>query len=165
MTMSPQRKTKSRGIQSCEPSLSCQDCNEEGFALANILIVDDDPDIRGVFQEALELLGHCVATACNGLEAIGLLSCDPLPDILLVDVMMPVMDGRELLGRIGAAPRTSGLPVILITGASPDSDDFPNACDYQALITKPFDIWDVAKCVDSLLDDRKPQIDRSSPES
>jgi CheY-like chemotaxis protein len=119
--------------------------------LARILIVDDDPDIGSVLQEILELKGHSVVSACNGLAAIEYLSSSPLPDIVLADVMMPVMNGKELIERIRATPRTASLSVILVTGASPGNKDFPDPGTYDALVSKPFDIWDVTDCIESLL--------------
>ncbi|MDD4336912.1 MAG: response regulator [Firmicutes bacterium] len=125
--------------------------------MARILVVDDDPGIGSVLQEALELEGHSVVTACNGLVAMGYLSPDPLPDIVLADVMMPVMNGKELIEKIRAEPRTANLPVILVTGASPGSKGFPHPGTYDALVSKPFDIWDVTECIDSLLTPSLPQ--------
>lgn len=128
--------------------------------MARLLVVDDDPGIGSVLQEALELDGHSVVTACNGLVAMGYLSCDPLPDIVLADVMMPVMNGKELIRRIRATPRTADLPVILITGASQGSKEFPDPGTYDALIPKPFDIWDVTDCINSILTPSLPRVDQ-----
>src|SRR4051812_23472088 len=89
--------------------------------MANILIVDDEEAIVTLMRFILEKAGHAVAEARNGKEALEVLGVEPsdagkpLPDLVLMDIMMPVMDGHEACKRIHAHARTSGLPIIVVT--------------------------------------------------
>ena len=80
-----------------------------------ILVVDDEADIRDCFRQALELQGYPVATATNGQEAWLALHARPIPALVLLDLMMPVMNGAELLRLIRSDPELEGLPVVLVT--------------------------------------------------
>jgi CheY-like chemotaxis protein len=81
-----------------------------------ILVVDDDVDLRETLVEALELRGYEVASAGNGREALDLLLADQAPPcLILLDVMMPVMDGFEFRRCMRADPRLAGIPVVVIT--------------------------------------------------
>lgn len=101
-----------------------------------VLLVDDDDDIREVAAVALELVnGFRVVTASNGHDALRVAKQEQ-PDGIVLDVMMPGMDGLETAARLAAEPATAGIPVILLTArvdAGERSDVAP------ALIRKPFD--------------------------
>lgn len=80
-----------------------------------VLVVDDDDAIREVAQTTLELVaGWDVRVATNGVEALEECAADP-PDAILLDVMMPHMDGPTTFARLQADERTSSVPVILLT--------------------------------------------------
>ncbi len=85
--------------------------NQEGGLL---LIVDDNEDNRNVLVRRLEKQGHRTATASSGAEALSALAEQPF-DLVLLDIMMPEMDGYEVLSRIKADPQTQRLPVIMIS--------------------------------------------------
>ena len=70
----------------------------------------------------LERAGHTVQLTGDGAAALKTLEADPLPDLVLLDVMLPKTDGFEVLRRIRAAPRTKALPVIMVTSFSRDKD-------------------------------------------
>jgi DNA-binding response OmpR family regulator len=84
--------------------------------MATILVVDDEPDIRELVQLNLELDGHRVITASNGNEALSVLN-DELPDVMLLDLNMPELDGWAVLQRIKDAGDTdvSRIPVLMLT--------------------------------------------------
>lgn len=82
-----------------------------------VLVVDDDPDIREALALALELDGYQVASARNGLEAWELLG-RTAPSLVLLDLAMPVLDGAGLLARIREDARLRALPVVVITAFS-----------------------------------------------
>lgn len=82
-----------------------------------VLVVDDDPDIREALSLALELDGYQVASARNGLEAWELLG-RTAPSLVLLDLAMPVLDGAGLLARIRDDARLRSLPVVVITAFS-----------------------------------------------
>ena len=80
-----------------------------------ILIVDDDEAIREVVQTSLELIGGWeVDCAASGADALSIATANP-PDAILLDVMMPTMDGPTTFGRLQADPRTRSVPVVLLT--------------------------------------------------
>jgi CheY-like chemotaxis protein len=85
------------------------------MAIAEILVVDDDADIRDSLRFALELEGYAVETASNGEEGWRRLRSDPAPALVLLDLAMPVLDGAGLLALIRGDPRLRRLPVLLIT--------------------------------------------------
>jgi DNA-binding response OmpR family regulator len=86
-----------------------------------ILIVEDDPDARKVLSLILKLDGFEVAVVPGGQEAIQFLT-ESLPDLVLLDVMMPVMDGYAVCSWIRANPATVKLPVVMLSGkADPES--------------------------------------------
>ncbi len=104
---------------------------------ARILLVEDDAGIRDSVAECLELEGYEVAAVSNGSDALDWLARD-VPDVLLVDLVMPVMSGGELLARVKGDPRLAGVPAVLMTAAIPTPQSpVPKA---DALLPKPFDL-------------------------
>jgi CheY-like chemotaxis protein len=83
--------------------------------VSRILVVDDEPDLRFILRRILERAGHEVADAGHGAEA---LECVRgwRPDLVVTDMMMPVMDGRELIRRLRADPATAQIPILAVTG-------------------------------------------------
>ena len=118
--------------------------------MAEILVAEDEADIAMILREILEMAGHNVTLAIDGAMALELLESGPLPDIILADLKMPRMSGKRLIETLRSNRRTAALPVILITGAIPNTDDFPPDGSYDYLIMKPFDIWDVVDTVDRI---------------
>src|SRR4051812_31695073 len=83
---------------------------------ANVLLVEDEPDLRETLQEVLEEEGYAVTTAKHGREAIEHLRRLPLPAIVLLDLMMPIMDGGSFLAWLSSQPPPlAELPVLLLT--------------------------------------------------
>ena len=81
----------------------------------NILIVDDNTDDVFLTRRWLERNSHTVAHAATGADALAVLAADPLPDLVLLDVMLPRIDGFTVLRRLRADPRTQKLPVIILS--------------------------------------------------
>lgn len=110
----------------------------EETAGKHILVVDDDRNLRKIIQTNLELAGYDVTTAPNGEEALRLLD-SMQPDLIVLDVMMPVMDGYEVARRIRRHPSNTHVPIIMLTAKSEVEDKLAGfeagADDY---ITKPF---------------------------
>jgi putative two-component system response regulator len=104
---------------------------------ATILVVDDTPDNLEVLGELLQA-DYRVLAANSGRRALALALSDPPPDLILLDVMMPGMDGREVLARLRAEPTTRDIPVIFVTAMDAQEDEEQGlelgAADY---ITKP----------------------------
>jgi CheY-like chemotaxis protein len=102
-----------------------------------ILVVDDNLDSIMILRSILETNGFGVSVAQSGREALALLTHD-LPDVILLDVMMPEMSGFEVLEKIKATHATSKIPVILVTAKMQDEDvmtGYQYGADYY--ITKP----------------------------
>lgn len=112
-----------------------------------ILIIDDDEDIRNLIYTTLALEGFHVITASSGKEGLELLM-DISVDCILLDVMMPEMDGWETLRIIRSQESTKDIPVIMVTVKDSRLDKLTaikeKATDY---ITKPFDIEDLVEKV------------------
>jgi CheY-like chemotaxis protein len=112
------------------------DREREGPAL--VLVVDDVADGREIVSEYLKLGGYDLALAADGLEAVQKAQ-DLLPDVILMDVWLPKMDGLEATKRLRQDPRTRDIPIIALTAhglASARSKALEAGCD--AVITKPF---------------------------
>jgi two-component system chemotaxis response regulator CheY len=107
-------------------------------ATKNILIVDDDLYLCEIIADVLEAEGHATRTASNGLEALERVR-EEKPDLLLLDLMMPVMSGWELAAAIRSSPEWSNIPMIIIT-ADYHIERKQEETGARAVITKPFDI-------------------------
>lgn len=83
-----------------------------------ILLVEDEQSIREALRELLEDEGYLVFEACHGEEALALLPTLPSPLLMILDLMMPVMNGWELLRRLQGEPRHPGLSVIAVSAAT-----------------------------------------------
>jgi len=113
-----------------------------------ILVVDDEPDIRRLVAEALEVTGYEVHTAADGGEGVRVAS-QYLPDLVLLDIMMPVLDGWFVLAELGG--RATHPSVVVCSAKSGDADR-TRASDLGAdeYVTKPFepdDLVDVIRAV------------------
>lgn len=80
-----------------------------------ILLVEDDPDLRLLVREVLELEGYRVVAAANGREALEALRADVLPDLILLDLMMPEMDGYQFRLEQGSRWPWKSVPVVVMT--------------------------------------------------
>jgi CheY-like chemotaxis protein len=87
-----------------------------------VLLVEDDDSLALLAQRTLEREKFSVQRAVDGPQALELLAQDPLPRLVLLDVMLPKIDGFEVLRRIRADARTRDLPVIMVTSFSRDED-------------------------------------------
>jgi DNA-binding response OmpR family regulator len=90
--------------------------------MSKVLIVEDDPDLVTLVRRWLEREGHQVEHVADGAAALAALARDPLPRLVLLDVMLPKVDGFEVLRQIRAEARTKGLPVVMVTSFSRDRD-------------------------------------------
>jgi CheY-like chemotaxis protein len=113
-------------------------------APAHVLVVDDEPAIRALLSDVLADLGYLVETAVHGADALEKLARQSFQAILL-DMMMPVMDGREFLGRLRQAPAAASPPVLVLSAAPADLLRSMRDLGAAACLEKPFEI-------DTLLD-------------
>jgi len=107
--------------------------------LPKVLVVDDDPAILEICSDLLQTEGYTVSVATNGQQALEQIRTDP-PQVILMDIMMPVLDGVEACRQVKANPATAEIPVVLMsarTNLTRQSQDLASA---DALVAKPFDI-------------------------
>lgn len=116
-----------------------------------ILVADDDPDILSIVSMSLETQGYTVHKATNGREAVDL-AREHHPDLILMDMMMPLVSGYEAVGELKADPETQDI-VIVGLSAKAMATDMERATDVgiDAYITKPFRITQVLSVVEGYL--------------
>jgi CheY-like chemotaxis protein len=116
-----------------------------------VLLAEDDPDIQLVARLSLRKAGFSVTAVDNGAAVLARVVEDP-PDVVLLDWMMPEMDGFEACRRLKADPATSSIPVIFLTAKSQESE-IARGLQLGALgyITKPFDALALGQRVQELL--------------
>lgn len=112
--------------------------DENSFGIATILIVDDAPDTIEPIVNCLRAGPYRTRIATSGERALELAQVEPLPDLILLDVMMPGLNGYDVCERLKADPRTNGIPVIFLTVRT-DAADEQHGFDVGAVdyITKP----------------------------
>jgi DNA-binding response OmpR family regulator len=105
---------------------------------STIMVVDDDPDLVDMLRITLELKGFNVRCAYSGPELLASLE-EQKPDLIIINVIMPEMDGLEVLRRLKSAPETLSIPVIMLTALNEHEDmvrGYKTGADYY--IPKPF---------------------------
>jgi CheY-like chemotaxis protein len=101
-----------------------------------VLLVDDNAALRENLAECLEAEGHQVLAACDGNDALGVLSRQARPDVVVLDLIMPGLDGREVAAVVRRSPELRDLRLVLMTGHASDA---VSACkDVDAVLEKPF---------------------------
>jgi CheY-like chemotaxis protein len=104
---------------------------EAMVVLSRILVVDDEPDLRFILRRVFERAGHEVMDAGHGAQALERVRV-ALPDLVVTDIMMPVMDGVELIRRLRADPATATIPIL----AASSDGHLADAAD--AVLPKPY---------------------------
>ncbi len=105
------------------------------FPKATVLVIDDDESIRLALAEILELSGYHVAVAADGPEGVELLEVGLEPNAIVLDLMMPRMNGWEFLHRLRSDPKFQDVPVVVTSAVASESPDGADAC-----LQKPFDV-------------------------
>ena len=107
--------------------------------MARILVVDDEPDIVRVVVKIMEARGHTVSTAKDGAEAIDRVKADP-PDVVILDLNLPKIDGYEVCKRIKGDPTTQHVPVVMMTAAYVSVEDAQTGslAGADEYVVKPF---------------------------
>ena len=116
-----------------------------------ILVADDDPFLRDMLTLNLEAEGFQVATCADGEEARDLARASR-PDLVVLDVMMPMRDGLAVLSSLKTNPSTRDIPVVLLTARATDADvwrGWQSGADYY--LTKPFDLDELLAFIDQVV--------------
>jgi len=109
-----------------------------------ILVVDDEPDQRFLLRRVFERAGHQVVEAGDGAAALDSARESP-PDLVVTDLMMPVMDGVELIRRLRSEPATAAVPILSVSG------DWHLGGAADAVVPKPYDWHELIEVADGLL--------------
>ncbi len=115
---------------------------------AHVLVVEDDADVLALLEVHLTKLGARVTRAASGEEAMERAEQDP-PDVVIADIILPGLDGRELYDALRSAPRTARTPIIAATVLEREEI----GRHFDGCISKPFDRADVARVLAPFLED------------
>ena len=118
---------------------------------SDIVVVDDEPDVREILSLTLEIAGYTVTTAKDGAEAIAMVA-DRRPRLVITDIHMPRMRGDELAEELARRFGTSSPPVIIITSHYTAANTLRLNADYRAVLNKPVDPAELIDLIDSILD-------------
>ena len=117
-------------------------------AAKRILVVEDDQSLRVVIRMILEQAGYEISEARHGVAALELMKSEA-PDVVVVDMRMPLMSGVELIGRLRATPATASIPIVLLSGLLPDRV-VQSLVD--VVVAKPFEPAELLAAVRGCLD-------------
>lgn len=122
--------------------------------MIKILIAEDNAINRELLRELLEMRGYSVVDACDGQEALRMIEQTD-PDILLLDIGMPVLDGFAVVRRIRETPELAALPVVAVTAYAMRGDrDKILESGFDGYLSKPIDAHALAEELDRLLNKR-----------
>lgn len=110
-----------------------------------VLVVDDEADLRELYSLNLGEAGHEVLTASNGAEGLGIVERES-PDVVVVDLMMPVMDGYEFLHNLRRMPGHQGTPAIVASAIA--TGGFSTKLGASGFVAKPFDADELVSAVE-----------------
>lgn len=126
--------------------------------MARILVAEDNAEIRALVSSILGEEGHQVSVAQNGQQALDMM-LDTQPDLLVLDIMMPQMDGYTVLKELKSAGIRDNMKILVLTAKTSESDwvrGYKLGAD--AYITKPFDIDELTNQIEELLQMTKDQL-------
>ena len=104
--------------------------------MSRILVVEDDADAREALIDILSISGYSAAPAGNGREAMDYLKTAPPPELIILDLQMPVMDGREFRAAQKRDPKLAAVPVVVVTALAGEGDKV----DADETLIKPIDV-------------------------
>ena len=120
-------------------------------ALSRVLVIDDDPDLGRVVRRVLELEGYDVVLSDDGLRGLAAAQRQR-PDAIVLDLMMPVMDGYQVLSELRSDPRTKDVPVIVLSAVALDETrEQVEAAGASAFLTKPFEPDHLSRALTTLI--------------
>ena len=125
-----------------------------------ILLVDDEPDVLRVLESGLKVLGFTVITAGNGSDAI-ISALEFLPDLIILDVLMPDIDGGEVARILQQIPKVKEIPIIFLTGMFPRKrgNCESRTIDGNVMLEKPFEMEELFVAINKLLEEKTPVVD------
>jgi two-component system cell cycle response regulator DivK len=128
-----------------------------------LLVVEDNEDLLELMTRQLHFLGFQVTAAKNGMEAVAM-ALSEQPNVILMDIVMPKMDGFEAVSQIRANPKTREIPVLAVTAwVTPNSRQRYLASGFNDYIAKPFTHKDLLRAIGQLLRDTDKRSDACEP--
>jgi CheY-like chemotaxis protein len=134
----------------CRPRDSGATVSNVPDPTTRVLIVEDDGDIRSLFEAGLAMRGFVVETAANGQEALAMMElalmqqAPTLPSVIVADLHMPVMDGWQFLTALADHPHLAAIPIIVLTAADDPTKSAPRP---QTMLIKPVTMDDLATAI------------------
>ena len=116
-----------------------------GTSGRKILVVEDEPDLRSLYRENLGEGGHEVVTAANGAEGLGVVAREQ-PDLVVLDLMMPVMDGYEFLEHLRRMPGRERTPTVVVSAVA--TGRYSRKLGATGFVSKPFDAGELLSVVE-----------------
>ena len=111
-----------------------------------VLIVEDDPELRTLYRTALSLAGYAVVAVGDGIDALRQIDAQP-PDIMVLDMALPRLGGRDVSVEVRSHPETSSIPIVVVTG---DARGL-NTSDFACVLQKPIDLDTLVRTVERCL--------------
>ncbi len=116
------------------------------FHMSRILLIEDEPDVRAVHRRLLEKAGHEVIESTDGAEALAQLRSGPTPSVILLDLMMPKLDGWGFMEMVRAVPTFREIPIVVVSAyGSAESVRAAGATDYLKKPVDPKQMLDVVQ--------------------
>lgn len=122
----------------------------KGVEMKKLLIIEDEPAIVMLLRELMQDEGYNVQTALDGHQGLTLFQ-QSAPDLIMLDLSMPGLGGKDVVNFIRSAPVHSEVPIIIITGSDVSFGEIPPEGTYQALLMKPFDLEELVQLVAGFL--------------
>ena len=110
---------------------------------SSVLIVDDDTDLRDALADALLDAGYAVTVASNGREGLDRLKEDQVPSVVLLDLLMPVMNGWEFCAAVRSDPTMAAIPIVGMSGAFSRDPESPYFLAVDDFVAKPINMTDL----------------------
>ena len=133
--------------------------------MSKILIAEDNPVNRELLRELLEMRGHTVAEACDGEEALGMIE-QSQPDLVLLDIGMPLLDGFGVIRKIRENPRFASMPVVAVTAYAMQGDrEKILSSKFDGYLSKPVDARSLVQELERVLSqpgEQEVSADRAS---
>lgn len=118
--------------------------------MSKIMVIDDDPEISSLVQYTLESMGHTIRVCDNGREVIDAIK-EFKPELMVMDVMLPGIDGYSLTSKITEDPQLASIPIIVLSALEPSRSMFSKFNQVSAFLTKPFNTDDLLDAVKNAL--------------
>jgi CheY-like chemotaxis protein len=125
-----------------------------------ILVVDDDTAMRLLVRSILEIAGHEVIEAPHGSAALDLISFQRLPDVVVTDLTMPILDGKALIAQLRSGPVTATIPIVVVSGNLVEAWVLKATGLVEAVVSKPFVAANLAQCIRAVTSrqNRRPRV-------